>query len=193
MRTVFLIVFGLFITLSSAHAQSEGEILRPSERDTVSLNTYAQRYQPGKALMYGAVLPGLGQAYTKKYWKIPIVYGGLAFTGYYFNEYQTGYLEYRSELFYNLNNGLGNDSALNPNTGFTTSQLRTIVDRYRRERDFMILMMFAVYVLQMVDAHVDAHLKEFDLNPNLHVRFEPSFNQDMLTGRTGGLSVKVRF
>ncbi len=164
-----------------------------AERDTVKLNTYALRYQPGKALMYAAVFPGLGQAYTKKYWKIPIVYGALGFTGYYAKFYQDGYLQYRSELFYNLENGLESSNAINPNTGFTTSQLRTIVDRYRRERDFMLLMVLGVYVLQMIDAHVDAHLKEFDLNPNLHVRFEPTFSQDMLTGRSGGLSVKLRF
>jgi hypothetical protein len=57
----------------------------------------------------------------------------------------------------------------------------------------MIIMMLGVYVLQMIDAHVDAHLKEFDLNPNLHVRLEPTISNDMLIGRNGGISLKIRF
>ncbi|MBX2955321.1 MAG: hypothetical protein KF846_04150 [Cyclobacteriaceae bacterium] len=187
-----LLVLLFFCFQISAFAQRDTVLLSPQERDTVVLNSYAQRYNPKKALLYAAVLPGLGQVYTKKYWKLPLVYGGIIATGYAINFYQDGYQLYRGELFYNLENGIG-ESGFNPNTGFTTAQLRTITDRYRRERDFMIIVMIGVYVLQMIDAHVDAHLKEFDLNPNLHVRIEPAFRNEMLTGQTGGLSLKLRF
>lgn len=167
--------------------------LKPVPRDTIEFKSSAKRYDPNRALLLAAIFPGAGQVYTKKYWKLPLVYGGLGGTAYAINFYQEGYLKFRGELFYNLSNGLQSESSLNPNTGFTTSQLRTIVDRYRRERDFMIIVMVGVYVLQMIDAHVDAHLKEFDLNPNFHVRLEPSFNNDLLTGRTGGIALKFRF
>lgn len=187
----------IFLPAMLVQAQQDSLRLKSSgraiERDTVSLKSYATRYDPRKALLLAAVLPGAGQVYNKKYWKLPLVYGGIAGTAYAIDFYQDGYLKFRSELFFNLNNGLAAESALNPNTGFTTAQLRTIVDRFRRERDFMIIIMLGVYVLQMIDAHVDSHLKEFDLNPNLHVRLEPSFNNELLTGRTGGLALKIRF
>ena len=192
MRKAALVVF---ISLQfGVYAQKDDSVrLRQAKADTVNLKSYADRYKPGRATLLAAILPGAGQVYTKKYWKLPLVYGGLGASAYAIGFYQDGYLQYRGELFYNLNNGLESESDLNPNTGFSTSQLRTIVDRYRRERDFMILVFVGVYVLQIIDAHVDAHLKEFDLNPNLHVRIEPSFNNEMLTGRTGGISLKLRF
>lgn len=191
MKNVFCI---LLIGVSlCATAQRDSVRVIQAERDTVTIASYANRYDPRKAVLFAAVLPGLGQVYNKKYWKLPLVYGGFIWTGYYLNTYQEGYLTFRKELFYNLENGLSGDTQVNPNTRYTTSQLRTIVDRYRRERDFMIIIMMGVYILQMVDAHVDAHLKEFDLNPNLQVRVEPSFTNELLTGRMGGFSVKFRF
>ncbi len=183
----------LLILYFNANAQRDTLQLRSNIADTTKLNQKIKIYDPKRALLLAAIFPGAGQVYTKKYWKLPLVYGGLAGTAYAINFYQDGYLKFRGELFFNLSNGLSSESALNPNTGFTTSQLRTIVDRYRRERDFMIIIMAGVYILQMIDAHVDAHLKEFDLNPNFHVRLEPSFNNDMLTGRTGGIALKFRF
>lgn len=184
----------LFITYCvNASAQRDTVLLSPAARDTVKLTSYANRYDPRKAILFAAVLPGLGQVYTKKYWKLPLVYGGIGATAYAINFYQEGYRKYRGELFYNLENGLSSPSAINPNVRFTTAQLRTITDRFRRERDFMIIIMMGVYVLQMVDAHVDAHLKEFDLNPNLQVRIEPTFSNELLTGRMGGISLKLRF
>mgnify|MGYP001079032189 CR=1 FL=1 len=191
MKNVFFI---LLIGVSlCATAQRDSVRVIQAERDTVTIASYANRYDPRKALLFAAVLPGLGQVYNKKYWKLPLVYGGIGATAYAINFYQDGYRLYRRELFYNLDNNLAQDTQVNPNTGYTTSQLRTIVDRYRRERDFMIIIMMGVYILQMVDAHVDAHLKEFDLNPNLQVRVEPSFTNELLTGRMGGFSVKFRF
>lgn len=163
------------------------------QRDTVLIKSYAARYNPRKALLYAAVLPGLGQIYTKKYWKLPLVYGGLYFPIHYMGVYQRGYTKYKGHLFDNLEAGLTSDSDRNPDTGYTTSQLRTIVSRYRRERDFMIIIIGGIYLLQMVDAHVDAHLKEFDLNPNLRVSIEPMVEQNALLGRQSGVSLIVRF
>lgn len=156
--------------------------------DTVELKSYATRFDPRKAIMYAAVLPGLGQIYNKKYWKLPLVYGGFIGFGYGVSFYQKGYTKYKAELFDILETGEPQSAS-----GFTEDQLRTLVDKYRRERDFMMILMAGMYLLQMVDAHVDAHLKEFDLNPNLHVRFEPTWESDMVMGRSMGVSVKFRF
>ena len=161
--------------------------------DTVRIKSYAERFNPRKAILYAAVLPGLGQAYNKKYWKLPLVYGGFFFIGYYIKTYNDLYTEYKGHLFYNLEHGLRGANDVNRNVDLTTSQLRRIVDESRRERDFMIILMGGMYVLQMVDAHVDAHLKEFDLNPRLQVSIEPSMEHNMMTGRTTGFALILKF
>ncbi len=154
--------------------------------DTVLIKSYAKRFNPQKALLYAAILPGAGQVYTKKYWKVPLVYGGFIFLGYYIDFYNDGYRESKGELFTVLNGGVSTNLR-------SEAQLRTLVDSYRRERDLFIVFTGLFYMLQIIDAHVDAHLKEFDLNPNLQVRIEPSFKQDMILGRQSGFSISLRF
>lgn len=159
--------------------------------DTATLQSYASRYDPRKAILYAAVLPGLGQIYNKKYWKLPLVYGGFIGFGYGVYFYHTGYMELKSGLFELLETGAPTVPVLGYD--LTEDQLRRSIDRYRRERDFFIILTAGMYLLQMVDAHVDAHLKEFDLNPNLQVKIQPVMNNDMLTGRTTGLSLIFTF
>ncbi len=166
-------------------------------RDTVLIESYAKHYDPAKAILYAAVLPGLGQVYNKKYWKLPLVYGGFYAIGYGLDFYNDLHEEYRGYLFQNLEERIGENST-NPNLphkmrNITTATLRNQVDRLRRERDFMIILMGGMYILQMIDAHVDAHLKEFDLNPRLQVSLEPSIDANHMAGRTMGLAVVVRF
>jgi hypothetical protein len=76
---------------------------------------------------------------------------------------------------------------------FTTKNYRVAVDKAQRQRDFWIIMMGGMYLLQIIDAHVDAHLKEFDLNPKLQVRLEPILEQDALLGRQTGVALIIRF
>ena len=154
--------------------------------DSAKLARLRQRFNPQKALLYASILPGAGQVYTKKYWKVPIVYGGFAFFGYYIDVYNDGYRKYRGELFEFLNTG-------SSPSGLPEASIRTVINRYRRERDFFIILAGAWYALQIIDAHVDAHLKEFDINPNLKVRVEPTMQQDMLLGRQTGFTVSIRF
>jgi len=198
----FVIILLLFLSSERLMAQDSLRVADDSIQmgggpDTVLLKSYAARYDPRKALLYAAVVPGLGQIYNKKYWKLPLVYGGFFAIGYAINFYQDDYKTYKVQLFYSLEEGLGDteintDPDENPG-GYTTGQLRTIVDKSRRERDFWVIMMGAMYILQMVDAHVDAHLKEFDLNPNLRVSIQPAVEQNELLGRQNSLSVIIKF
>ncbi|MFZ6013531.1 MAG: DUF5683 domain-containing protein [Bacteroidota bacterium] len=188
-----LVTILMFLTLASrAFAQDSVAVVTPAQ-DTALIKSYAARYNPRKALLYAAVLPGLGQIYNKKYWKLPLVYGGFGSIGYGINFYQKGYKKYKLELFKNLENGYTDDSDINPETDYSTGLLRTFVDKYRRERDFMVILMGGMYILQIIDAHVDAHLKEFDLNPKLQVSIEPTLDQDALLGRQTGISVILKF
>ncbi len=158
---------------------------RPVER----IESYATRFDPRKAMLYSAVMPGAGQFYNKKYWKMPLVYGGFAVTLSVVLFYDEQYKIYKNELFDVINDPSG---SLSP-SGLTTDQLRTVINQARRERDFFIILTGFWYILQMVDAHVDAHLKEFDLNPKLQVRLEPMMENNPLVGRNTGVALRIRF
>lgn len=197
-KKLFGILLLVLLISPALRAQDSVTVMRDDSlimesKDTVLMKSYASRYDPRRALLLAAVLPGLGQIYNKKYWKLPLVYGGFISIGYGLNFYQSGYRKYKNQLFDNLNTDPSDESLLNTQSKFTTSQLRTIVDRYRRERDFMIILMAGMYLLQIVDAHVDAHLKEFDLNPNLQVSIEPTIEQNAVLGRQTGVSLIFRF
>jgi hypothetical protein len=194
MKQVLFIAAVFLLALPLTGQAQRDSLIVTSGPDTALIKSYAKRYNPRKALLLAAVVPGLGQAYNKKYWKIPLVYGGMYALGRYgIKFYNDIYVEYRGHIFYNLERGLNDPNDINVTTGYTLAQLRRIADKARRERDFTIILMGGVYILQMIDAHVDAHLKEFDLNPNLQVSIEPSFSQDAVLGRQSGVSIVFRF
>ncbi|MBS1487035.1 MAG: hypothetical protein JST43_05555 [Bacteroidetes bacterium] len=175
--------------------QSRDSVVRATESDSVfikrgkkkiSVEAYTKRFDPRKALFFSAILPGAGQAYNKKYWKIPLVYGGLISLVAVMKYYNDGEDRYKQQLFYNINHpGI----TYNPISGATTANLRTVVNFAQRQRDYFAILTGMFYILQIVDAHVDAHLKEFDINPNMHVRIEPS----MLPTGTAGLGITLLF
>ncbi|MBT1704813.1 DUF5683 domain-containing protein [Chryseosolibacter indicus] len=175
-----------------AQRKTESDSLIIESGDTVAIKSYAARYNPRKALLYASVVPGLGQIYNKKYWKLPLVYGGAFLIGRQINLFNNIYSEYKVYLYENLQVS-SSDGTVHLGSGRTTAQLRRIVDRSRRERDFWIIMVGALYILQIVDSHVDAHLKEFDLNPNLRVSLQPTMEQNAILGRQTGLALTMKF
>lgn len=152
----------------------------------VNIRSYASRFDPRKALFYSAILPGAGQVYNKKYWKVPLVYGGLIGLISVVKFYNDAEVKYKGELYYLLSNP---GVTTYPGTTHTEESLRRTVDQARRQRDYFLIFTSFMYILQMIDAHVDAHLKEFDLNPKLHVRVEPSFTP----GSGVGMGLTLRF
>ncbi len=192
------IIFLLILSSGTLLAQDKKIVLQDEglitkSKDTVLLKSYATRYDPQRALLLAAIVPGLGQIYVKKYWKLPLVYGGIYAIGYAFNQYNGFYQKYKKELFYNLENGYEEDSEHRPDDYNTTGNYRTYVDYYQNKRDLMVLLMGGMYLLQIIDAHIDAHLKEFDLNPNLQVSIQPSVIQNDLIGRQAGVSLVFKF
>ncbi|HYF66952.1 MAG TPA: DUF5683 domain-containing protein [Ohtaekwangia sp.] len=196
MAKTSVILFLLLAVNLVSFAQEDSVIIEREvvveQKDTTLIKSYATRYNPRKALLYAAILPGLGQIYNKKYWKLPLVYGGFVAIGYGLNFYDGLYKEYKHELFINLEQGIG-ENEIREGTPTTTRGYRVAVDRAKRERDFMIILMGGMYILQIIDAHVDAHLKEFDLNPNLRVSIEPMMEQNSLIGRQTGVALIIRF
>jgi len=123
-------------------------------------------HSPTKATIYSLVLPGLGQGYNQKYWKIPVVYASLGAAGYSF---------YRYRFLMNEKNTIFKQFYANGSE--PTAQDIEKRDDYRVNRDFSGIAFVLVYVLQIVDATVDAHFYQFDINQNLGVGLSPQPNE----------------
>lgn len=152
----------------------------------ISIKSYTAKFNPRKALLYSAILPGAGQVYNKKYWKVPLVYGGIIGLGSVVNFYNEKYNQFRDQLFSSLN---GTPLP----TGVTEASLRNVIETARRQRDYFMMFTALFYVIQFIDAHIDAHLREFDVNPRLRARIEPAIDNSYLTGSTVGLALTLRF
>ena len=142
------------------------------------------RPNPKRALWLAIVLPGAGQVYNRKYWKLPLIYGGfvgciyaLQWNNTMFKDYSQAYLDIMdsdpSTESYNQFLHLG--------TKITSSNItqyqdifRRRKDRYRRWRDLSFFCMLGVYALSIIDAYVDASLSEFDISDKLSLRIEPT-------------------
>jgi hypothetical protein len=153
----------------------------------------AKEVLPARAALYSTMLPGLGQIYNGDYWKLPIIYGGLAFTGYLIDFNNRQYNRFR-EAYEILNDG-DPDTVDEFNGRHTEANLKYYRDSYRRSRDYAVLFTVLVYVLNIVDANVFAHLKDFDVSDNLSMRINPALlNADAAaSGRQPAIGMQLQF
>ena len=125
---------------------------------------------PAKAAFYSAILPGLGQAYNKRYWKIPIVYGAMGAGVYFIIDNNKKYNQYRNEYKKRLANG-GTIDTSDPTYGnLTTESVIRGQKFYQKNRDLSVLITAGLYILNIVDANVDAHLLQFNVNDDLSLK-----------------------
>ncbi|WKN40591.1 DUF5683 domain-containing protein [Tunicatimonas pelagia] len=141
--------------------------------DTIVIETIADQHSPRRAALYSAVLPGLGQAYNGKPWKIPIIYGGFITMGYFIilrnDQYQL-FLRARNTV----NNGGENPFSVFPRSRYANNDdFQSAIDNFGREREFMVILTAVLYGLNIMDAIADAHLIEFDVNPDLSMDLKP--------------------
>ena len=166
--------------------------------------------EKGKAVLF-ALVPGLGQIYNRKYWKLPIVYGGLMGCMYAvtwnnknYKDYSTAYKDIMYDAAKNLENpdawskswqdltSMAPEDAIN-NSNFK-DQLKRQKDYFRRYRDLSIIITVGVYALSIVDAYVDAQLFDFDISPDLSLHLEPVVSpKTSVTPRTYGLNCSLKF
>jgi len=181
------------------------DFIKPAE-------THSFKPNPTKAVIYSAVLPGLGQIYNRKYWKVPIVYGG--FMGFSYavswnNKNLQDCAEAYKDLTFDLKHykdepenwhqswqnflAAGVDPSTRFNENFRT-QLKRWRDLYRRNRDFSIILTVGFYLICMADAYVDAQLFDFDISPDLSLRIEPVFSPGTnFSPRLYGLNCSIKF
>lgn len=145
---------------------------------------------PSKAAFYSAVVPGLGQIYNKKYWKVPLVYIGLGTGLYFYTTNNNKYHDFRSEYKKRLN---GTSDPNDPYFGgLDNNRLVEAQKFYQRNRDLSMLITVGIYILNIVDANVDAHLMQFNVNDNLSVRPD-IYQNDMNYKHSLGLTLNYNF
>jgi hypothetical protein len=141
-----------------------------------------------KAALLSAILPGAGQFYNHKYWKPPILYVGIGICTYLFiNNYQ----EYKT--FNAGYNTLSNNPSLTNFQGYSITQVGVIRDQDRLYMQTDIIIIGGLYLLNIIDAYVDAHLKEFDMSENLSLRVSPLLYTANYSHLATGLSLSLRF
>ena len=140
-----------------------------------------------KASILSTVLPGAGQIYNKKYWKVPIIYSSLATSIYFICDNQKKLTNYEDAYVFRSNGG--NDNYINV---YNNTQLISIIEYYERNRDISYMITAVVYLLNIVDASVDAHLFDFDISEDLSIETKPRIINTP-QGKTQVLSIKMNF
>lgn len=149
----------------SLDAQDTG--YRIVQADTISVDSLMQFHSPRKASMYSAVFPGLGQIYNKKYWKLPLVYGGLGVLAYSAVWNSRQYSTYFDLYKFMTDNGYQEWE------GRTLDEVEYYKSSFLRYKNLMTILTVGFYVIQIVDASVDAHLIDYDISDDISLRVDP--------------------
>jgi hypothetical protein len=184
-RSFFLWLLFFFAAAASLHAQqkdsSKIRLLGIDSIKAVSVSdTTHKKHSPRKAAIRSAIIPGWGQAYNRKYWKIPLVYTALGINAAVFNYNLKEYRKIRFAYQTLVNNDTANfknvAQELQPflSTGDTYS-LKNYRAEFRKNIDYSVLFFLLFWGLNVVDATVDAHLKEFDISDQLTMKIKPNF------------------
>lgn len=222
MRYVILLILTT-LALANANGQYKDSTNVSAEADTLVLlnvdeakpidlshlarKSSMDKYRsPHKATFYAAIFPGLGQIYNRKYWKLPLVYGGIAalcysihFNGKHYNKYRAAYRDFiirdpnnKSYISIQEKTGLTLEQVEGTYATWFGNALKNKRDYYRRYRDMSYFGMAGVYLVQLVDACVDAHFSDFDVSDDLSMSWTPTFqNYDGIPNM--GLSISITF
>jgi len=151
---------------------------------------FLSHHSPRKALIYSALFPGLGQIYNNKVWKIPILYGGAGTAFYFLHRNQLYYKKFR-ELYNSPD--VADVYYVYQYTITSKDNLKRGLDLYRSWRDYAILSIAGIYLLNIIDAYVDAYMFEYDVSDDLSLKLIPNFIQTDVYAGAFGLSVKMIF
>ena len=152
-----------------------------------------------RATTLSTIFPGAGQVYNKSYWRVPIIVGGLASTIYTIDWNNRGYQRFRTayslKVDYEKNpDKYPNGAADEFHGAYSSTFLKNLKNSYRRNRDMCILLTAGVYLLQILDAHVDSHLQDFDISDDLSMNLEPYFGYSSIgTQPVYGVNMSVNF
>jgi len=210
-KTLVILCFLLFPVLFSLAQEGQKESpkdssLQNSKKQDIIVKGKVEKKRinplaPSKAAFYSAVLPGLGQVYNKRYWKVPIVIGaiGVGIYAYKYNDdlydrFRTAFKRrkagFTDDEFYDVNG-----SGIVPGSpDLSDSALQDGQERYQRDRDLALFITLALYALNIVDANVDAHLKQFNVDDNLGLDIKPYLEYNPILGDPNyGVALTIKF
>lgn len=178
MRNKLFYIF-IFLIANSLFAQKSDTLTVVEENGLIIKETVIEKepynpLSPAKAAFYSAVLPGLGQAYNKKYWKIPIIYAGIGAGIYFYSTNNKEYNRFRDAYKRRLA-GFTDDEFWGDGDTAIISEKR-LVDAQKssqKDKDLSIVVAVAFYLLNIIDANVDAHLRQFNVSNDLSLK--PNF------------------
>jgi len=195
-----LVIFWLLLFLSSSLTSSAQKADTLKKRDSLPAaivdSLIKAQHSPRKAAVRSAIIPGWGQAYNKKIWKIPIIYAALGITGYIFVDnlqtykdlkfaytakYEASHHPYDSTKYHQMNPQY---------IPISEESLKAGRDQFRRYVDYAAVFFIIFWGLNVVDAAVDAHLKAFDISPDLSLKIKPSYNP---IANSAGISLVFKF
>lgn len=184
MQYHFILLF-LFFGLTTVFAQEKKQIIL---NDTLKSETI-DPLRPAKAAFYSAIFPGLGQIYNKKYWKLPLVYGAIGVSTYFYIDSQKSYTIYRNEYKTRLAGNKSNSEYL---ANLSESQLISAQKQFQRNRDLSAFFIAGFYILNIIDANVDAALSQFNVSEKL--AFKPVLINNDITLKNGfGFALNYSF
>jgi hypothetical protein len=185
---IFFLIFAtaLFAQTSDSLTVKKGEkviVVNDSILPKEEYNPLA----PAKAAFYSAVVPGLGQAYNKKYWKIPIIYAGMAAGVYFYKQQDDDYDRFRNAYKRRLA-GYDDDEF----QGISSERLINAQKSAQKNKSISIIVTVAFYLLNVVDANVDAHLRQYEVSEDLSL--QPNFDYNHFNAQPQyGMSLTYRF
>lgn len=189
------------LEMTSAPVLKESEVPADSLKKEINQKIWVPN--PTKATWLALVIPGGGQIYNRKYWKLPIFYGGFAGCAYALTWNSKMYKDYSTAYKDAMNGNMQSSSItdlLPPGYKISETLLKELLrkrkDTYRRYRDLSIFAFIGVYLLSVIDAYVDAELSNFDITPDLSMKVEPAVIDNRInnsSNRSVGLQCSFRF
>ena len=190
---VLVALFLLILSSTFTVAQEKEDHKKKERKERKQESSDLDPLVPSKTAFLSSVVPGLGQIKNKKYWKVPIVYAGMGIPAYLWVDNQRFYTRYRNEYKRRLQ---GIHDVNDPVFGKLDNQrLLDAQTQYRRNRDLSVVVTVGFYILSIVDANVDAHLSQFNVNDNLTIRpvFEINPNLDLHTPYQYAINIQYKF
>ncbi len=176
--SIFLIIcLNFFCGVLSAQVKKDSITANAKIVTDTSDNKSPKKFDPRIATRRSAMIPGWGQIYNKKYWKLPLVYGGLGITaGVFFYNVKT-YKLLRLAYIYKIDKDTTNDKLIDPRfKNLSAEAIRTNRNLFRQNVDYSVLFFIVFWGLNVVDATVDGHLKQFDVNDNLSLQLKQGYS-----------------
>lgn len=183
-KLLLLFLLSSFCFTIHSFSQAPGSPVQKNTADTSTLKKQSRIFEPRKATIRSAILPGWGQIYNKRYWKLPLVWGALGTTaGIYFYNIKY-YRDLKQAYIYKLN---GQDDLIDPQfRNLSAESIRSYRNSFRQNIDYSVLFFVLFWGLNVVDATVDAHLKSFDVDDNLSLQLKAGYSE---LAKTSGISL----